>query len=198
MGAGVVYDFYFVALAAYVLLVLFQTTMSVAGEKEQDTLVFLLLIPDERPAILFNKWLGPLWRNWPVLAISYLGVLLGLAGGLYSLRTALAMVLLPWPLLLMLSALALWLSVACRRVLYANIILIGCLGALLVAHVAAWAWLGNVVLFYVTLLFETTLAEFTQISWAQALWFALGEQALFLLVAAACAGLALRRFRSVG
>ena len=175
---------------------MFQTTMSVAGEKEQDTLVFLLLIPDERPAILFNKWLGPFWRNWPVLAIGYLGVLLGLACGVYSPRTALTMVLFPWPLLLLLSTLSLWLSVLCRRVLFANIVLIASLAVLLIVHVAAAAWLGNVVLLYVTVLFETSLAEFARIPREQALLLALGEQVTFLLLAGACAALAFRRFRT--
>ena len=55
----------------------------------------------ERPAILVNKWLGPLWRNWPVLAIAYLGVLFGLTSGVYLPHTALLLVLMPWPPLLM-------------------------------------------------------------------------------------------------
>src|SRR5439155_6135033 len=66
------YTSYFIGLTAYILVVTFQMTMSVAGEQEQATLVFLLMIPDERPQILFHKWLGPLWRNWPILAIAYL------------------------------------------------------------------------------------------------------------------------------
>jgi ABC-type transport system involved in multi-copper enzyme maturation permease subunit len=190
------YTAYFVSLAAYALLVTFQTTLTVAGEKEQDTLAFLLLIPDERPAILFNKWLGPLWRNWPVLAIAYLGVLLGAAGGLFSLRTTLILALFPWPLLLMLSAVALFLSVLCRRVLFANIVLIGLLASLLLLHSAAQAWLGDVVLFYVTLLFDTSLAELKQIPTQLAAQVALCEQAAFVAAAGLCGWLALRRFRT--
>src|SRR5947209_12252844 len=171
--------------------------MSVAGEKEQDTLAFLLLIPDERPAILFNKWLGPLWRNWPVLAIAYLGVLLGGGAGLFSPGTALYLVLLPWPFLLMLSATALFLSVLCRRVLFANIVLIALLATLLLLHFAAQAWLGDVMLFYLTLLFDTSLAEFKQIPTRLASQVAVCEQGVFLLAAALCGWLAMRRFRSV-
>jgi ABC-type transport system involved in multi-copper enzyme maturation permease subunit len=197
LAAVLPYTAYFVALAAYALLVMFQSTMSVAGEKEQDTLDFLLIIPDERPAILYHKWLGPFWRNWPVLAVAYLGVLLGCGCGVFSLRTVIALLLLPWPSLLLLSTLALWLSVRCRRVLVANLILIGCLAALLVAHVAAWSWLGDVVRFYFILVFEANLHDFAAASRDVAFWLALGQQAAFLLVAAACGALALRSFRTV-
>jgi ABC-type Na+ efflux pump permease subunit len=191
------YTAYFVSVAAYTLLVTFQMTMSVAGEKEQDTLAFLLLIPDERPTILFNKWLGPLWRNWSVLAIAYLGVLMGLGGGLFSLRTTLCLLLLPWPFLLMLAALALCLSVVCRRVLFANIVVIAFLATLLLLHFAAEAWLGDVALFYLTFLFDTSLAEFKQIPTQLATRIALCEQGMFVLTAVLLGGLALRRFRTV-
>ncbi len=198
MAAAFPYTAYFVALGAYALLVTFQTTMSVAGEKEQVTLDFLLLIPDERRAILLYKWLGPFWRNWPVLAIAYLGVLLGLGCGLYSARAALMMLLLPWPLLLMLSAVALGLSVTCRRVLFANLMLMAGVAVLVVAHVAASAWMGNVLVHYLALLFETTFAEFTRVPWEQAFVLALGEQVVFLLIAATGAAVAYRRFRRLG
>ena len=189
------YTSYFIALTAYVLVVIFQTTLSVAGEHEHATLVFLLLIPEERRSILFNKWLGPLWRNWPILGIAYLGVLFGLVCGLYSIRTALVLWLLPIPPLLMLSFLSLFLSVFCRRVLFANIGLVGFLGARFVAHVAAAGWIGDLVPFYIALLFETPLGEFTRITWEQGLAMAFGEQVVFLCVAGVCAGLAFLRFQ---
>ena len=78
-----------------------------------------------------------MWRNWPILAIGYLGVLLGLGCGLYSVGTALFMCLFPWPFLLMLSFLALCLSVLCRRVLFANIALVGFLLVLFIGHIVA-------------------------------------------------------------
>jgi ABC-type Na+ efflux pump permease subunit len=196
IGGAFAYSFYFLALAAYVLLVLFQTTLSVAGEREQDTLDFLLMIPEDRPAILFNKWLGPLWRNWPVLAVSYFGALLGLAGGVYGPRTALMLFILPWPLLLLLDTLALWLSVVCRRVLFANIILIASLAGLVMLQVATWGWFGTAVQYDLTLLFEfSSLRNFGEVDWDRARWLALGQQAVFLLLATAFGILALRRFR---
>jgi ABC-type transport system involved in multi-copper enzyme maturation permease subunit len=189
------YTSYFIALAAYVLVVVFQTTLSVAGEQEQATLVFLLLIPDDRPKILFNKWLGPRWRNWPILAIGYLGVLFGYVCGLFSTKTFLILTLAPWPALLMLSFLALLLSVVCRRVLFANMGMVTFLGLLLVAHVAAFGWIGDLAPFYVSMLFETPLGEFTRITFEQGVLMAVGQQALFLFVATACALVAFRRFQ---
>lgn len=189
------YTSYFLALTAYALVVIFQTTLSVAGEQEQATLVFLLLIPDERPTILFNKWLGPLWRNWPILAIAYLGVLFGAVAGLYSPVTALILAVFPWPPLLMLSFLGLLLSAVCRRVLVANILMVAFLGLLLIAHVAAFGWIGDLLPFYVALLFETPLGEFSKITWLQGYLLAAGEQLLFLLIAIACCLLAFRSFQ---
>ena len=63
-------------MGVYLMFVIFQTTMCVAGERERHTLDFLLLLPAERRDVLFYKWLGPIWKNWPILAIAYLGLLL--------------------------------------------------------------------------------------------------------------------------
>jgi ABC-type transport system involved in multi-copper enzyme maturation permease subunit len=131
------YTAYFVALLVYALAVLFQMTMSVAFEREQGTLVFLLSIPEDRRLILLAKWLGPWYRNWPILAIAYLGVFLGFCSGLFDWRAALLLILGPWPALLLLGGVAIWLSVLCRRVLYANMALVGFLGVLVLAHLAA-------------------------------------------------------------
>jgi ABC-type transport system involved in multi-copper enzyme maturation permease subunit len=175
--------------------VLFQMTMSVAGEREQDTLTFLLLIPEERRSILWAKWLGPWWRNWPVLAISVLGVVLGLACGLYGPPTALLLLLLPWPLLLMVGGIALWLSVLCRRVLFANLLLVGILGVLFIAHVAAGQQTRMIFSFFIALVGEVPLENLLEkVPWGYAAALALGEQALFLLVGVVAALLALRRF----
>jgi ABC-type transport system involved in multi-copper enzyme maturation permease subunit len=100
-----VFTAYFISLAAYFMVVVFQTTMSVAGEREHGTLQTLLMVPNDRTQILFSKWIGPLWRNWPILGIAYLGVILGLACGLYGFWAALLLIALPIPPLLMLSGL---------------------------------------------------------------------------------------------
>jgi ABC-type transport system involved in multi-copper enzyme maturation permease subunit len=189
------YTAYFLCLAAYALVVVFQTTLSVAGEREQDTLVFLQLIPESTRAILFFKWLGPLWRNWPILAIGYLGVLLGMGCGLYSVRTALFMCLLPWPFLLMLSFLALCLSVLCRRVLFANIGLVGFLLVLFIGHIVAAGHIGVVFPFYLALLFETHLRDLTNFPWMFALVMACCQQCAFLALASLCGCLAFWRFQ---
>jgi ABC-type transport system involved in multi-copper enzyme maturation permease subunit len=180
------------------MVVLLQTTMSVAGEREQDTLVFLLLIPEDRRRILFTKWLGPLWRNWPVLAIAYLGALIGLAGGVYRPPTALALLLFPWPMLLMLTLVALWLSVLCRRVLFANMAVVGLLVGLIVAHIAAAPYLMPGLAFDLALLTGKPLSTFTDVSWSYACCVGLGEQAIFLSLALVAGILAWRRFLVTG
>jgi ABC-type transport system involved in multi-copper enzyme maturation permease subunit len=188
------YCAYFIALAAYGLLLLFQTTIAVAGEREQNTLEFLLMLPVERGEILFSKWLGPLWRNWPILAISYLGVLLGLGCGVYSLKTALVMWLLPVPFILLCSFFALWLSVMCRRVLFANIVLVGFLLLLLMGHIVSVSYTGDLFPSYGYLLFEVHPGEFTEINLAWGLFLVMVEQIVFLLVAGLCGWLAFRHF----
>jgi ABC-type transport system involved in multi-copper enzyme maturation permease subunit len=194
LGVFVATD-YVIALAAYALVVFFQMTMSVAGEREQDTLVFLLLTPAERSGILFTKWLGPFWRNWPVLALVNLGVLLGLACGLYGPLTALYLVLLPWPVLLMVGTLGLFLSVICRRVLLANIALVGFLGLILLAHIIAREQTVLILSFHADVISEGSLWEVTQdLDWDEAMLFALGELAVFLLTAACFGVLAFRLF----
>jgi ABC-type transport system involved in multi-copper enzyme maturation permease subunit len=189
------FTFYVLSLAAYALVVLFPMTTSIAGEREQGTLTFLLLIPEDRPTILRAKWLGPWWRNWPILAISYLGVLFGLGCGLYGLWTTLLLIVLPWPLLLMLGFLALWLSVVCRRVLFANIAVVALLGMLFIAHVAAGRQSGLILSFFITVIGETPFeSAYQEGAWLPAFLWAGGEQLAFLLVAFLCARLAFRRF----
>jgi ABC-type transport system involved in multi-copper enzyme maturation permease subunit len=179
---------YFIALLAYTLVVLFQMTMTVASEREQGTLIFLLTIPDERSAVLFAKWLGPWWRNWPILAIAYLGVLLGFGSGLYDVIGFLFLLVIPWPLLLMLGGLALWLSVLVRRVLFANIAVLGFLGVLVMAHIAAGKPIVVILAYYVAILGASAELALLKEAAGSALLLALAQQALFLTLAAAWTG----------
>lgn len=196
MARALTYTAYFVSLSLYALVIVFQTTLSVAGEREQDTLVFLLLIPESRTAILWHKWLGPLWRNWPLLAVAYLGVLFGLGCGLYSPGTALILFAFPWPWIFLISLVALLLSVLCRRVLIANICLMGFLVLILLAHVAGQRFIGIVFPFYASILFETNLLSLLRdVSWSETMWKALAHQGAFLLVAGVCGLLAFWRFQ---
>jgi ABC-type transport system involved in multi-copper enzyme maturation permease subunit len=161
-------------------------TTSVASEREQGTLTFLLMIPDKRRTILFVKWLGPWWRNWPILAIYFLGVLLGFGSGLYGWKGALLLMAAPWPFLLMMGGLALWLSVMCRRVLYANIAMVGFLGILLLAHLAAGKPTLIVLAYYLAVLGAPAELSLLGSDTLSALMLALGQQALFLALAGAC------------
>ncbi|MBI3821117.1 MAG: ABC transporter permease subunit [Planctomycetes bacterium] len=179
---------YFIAGAAYVLVVLFQMTMSVAAEREQGTLTFLLMIPDGRAIILFAKWLGPWWRNWPILAICYLGVLLGFGSSLYDWKGLLFLVLLPWPFLLMMGGLALWLSVLCRRVLYANMAMLGFLGILLLAHLAVGRPILVIGAYYLAVLGAPAELSLLGSDQTSAMLTALSQHAIFLAIAVGCTG----------
>ena len=188
------YTSYFVGLAAYFLVVIFQTTVSVAGERERNTLEFLLLLPVERREIIFCKWLGPLWKNWPILAISYLGVLLGLGARAFSPQTALLMLLIPWPALLMCSLLGLLLSVICRRTLYANIVMAGFLLTVCVAHMLGDRYLEGLVPAYGWLIFEARRNELANLPVTAGVPLVLIEQGSFLLVAGISGSMAYYRF----
>lgn len=178
---------YLIALAAYFLVTVFQMTMTVAGEREHGTLTFLLSIPDDRRAILFAKWLGPWWRNWPILAVSYLGAAVGFGCGIYDWKAFLLLIVLPWPLLLMLGCLGLWLSVLCRRVLFANVAVVAFVGLVAIAHVAAGepAWIA--LAYYFSLVGEgAPMSRFEGYSPMLAPSMALTQQTIFLSVAGLC------------
>jgi ABC-type transport system involved in multi-copper enzyme maturation permease subunit len=188
MAYPLTFTAYFIALAVYALAVLFQMTMTVAAEREQGTLTFLLMIPEERVTILFAKWLGPWWRNWPILAICYLGVFLGFASGLYDWKAALFLIAAPWPLMLMLGGLALWLSVMCRRVLYANMAIVGSVAVLVLAHIAVGQPMLTEGAFYLYILGARTELSLMGATPLQALLLMLGHHAIFLMLAAAFLG----------
>jgi len=186
---------YFVSLAAFAMVLIFQTTMSVAGEREHDTLPTLLLVPESRAKILFAKWLGPWWLNWPILAIAYLGVVFGLSSGVNTFWVALAMFVLPLPILLMLSGLALWLSVISRRVLFANTAVVGALGLLVIGHFALTKQSQMIIAFYFAFLSEFPLERvMPDVTWLEVSAWALGELLAFLIVAAVCTWAAFRKF----
>jgi ABC-type transport system involved in multi-copper enzyme maturation permease subunit len=192
------YDFalttYFVAVAAYALAVVFQMTMSIAGEREHGTLVTLLMVPSDRREILLAKWFGPWVRNWPILAIGYLGALFGLACGLYGVLQALVLLVLPWPTMIFAGGMALWLSVICRRVLFANVALVGVSGVLFIAHVAAREQTGTILACFVALVGNIPWKDMaSRESVGEAALLTVGHQAVLLMVGGLCV---LRSFRS--
>jgi ABC-type transport system involved in multi-copper enzyme maturation permease subunit len=130
----IIFTSYFMLVPTYILCVVFQTTASVVYERELCTLDFLLQLPIPREEILFWKWLGPHWRNWPTLGLILLGVGVGGAMRLYGVDTMGYLILTPMFVAVFLSSLALCLSTVCRRVLYANIILILLMVGLIMAR----------------------------------------------------------------
>jgi ABC-type transport system involved in multi-copper enzyme maturation permease subunit len=186
---------YFIALAAYTLSVIFQMTLSVAGEREHGTLGTLLMVPSERREILWAKWLGPWVRNWPILAIAYLGALFGLACGIYGVLPALALLVLPWPVMIFAAGLALWLSVMCRRVLFANMALVGVLGILFIAHVAAAEQTRAVLGCFLALVGDVPWKDMaSRLSLGEAALLAVSHQAALLAVGGLCVLVSFRSF----
>ncbi len=161
--------FYGFLLALYALILTFQTTATVAGEREQDTLNFLLLVPDERKKILWMKWLGPFWRNWPILGISYLAAFAGAVSGVYGFFNMAMMWLLPIPLLLMLSGLALYFSVRTHRTVLANTAIVVFAFVFVTVHVVAFRMLPGLFPYYSSLIFGTNVGEFTSTDSTRAL-----------------------------
>lgn len=129
----------YVSLGGLVYLALaFQAPGAISREREMNTLDFLLLLPTERREILFIKWIAP-WIRQRSLIFALLAVpLIGMVTTLFPARTAFAMLLLPWPPLLFVNALGLYLTVVCRRTVTANVVLIAILGAIFAAHLLAW------------------------------------------------------------
>jgi hypothetical protein len=94
----------------------------------------------------------------------------------------------------MLSFLALCLSVWCRRVLFANMILAAFLMVLVIGHIATLRYIGHVFPFYLAIMFEDRLRELRDFPWTRALLLACGQQGAFLALAGACGLLAFWRF----
>jgi ABC-type transport system involved in multi-copper enzyme maturation permease subunit len=128
--------FYLVGLVF--LLHAFQSTSVVAREREANTLDFLLLLPDARHELLFWKWLGPWMRNRVMVGVMIAAPIVAMLSGILSVRAGLVVLILPWPALLFINQLGLMLSVFCRRVVVANVTLIGILLGLFLIHVLYW------------------------------------------------------------
>jgi ABC-type transport system involved in multi-copper enzyme maturation permease subunit len=122
------------ALLGYTMMVVFQTTASVARERELLTLDFLLQVPHDRLEILGWKWVGPLLRNWPFLAVAWITLIFGFLAGFFRPMQFGLLFFLPLPWILCLSALALYLSTRCARTLNANLTMAVALAVMLVGH----------------------------------------------------------------
>ena len=88
---------FFYLLGGVFLLHTFQSTSAIARERENNTLDFLLLLPQDRHEILFWKWLAPWMRNRVMIGAMIAMPMLGMLSGMFSLQTGLLLLLLPWP-----------------------------------------------------------------------------------------------------
>jgi ABC-type transport system involved in multi-copper enzyme maturation permease subunit len=190
-GAQTIFFLYYIVLATTVSLTLaLSTTPCIAREREQNTLDFLLLLPVERYEILFIKWIAPWVRIRLMLTAMVALPLLGLLLGVFSLRSALLTLLLPWPSLLMVNFLSLLLSVVCQRVMRANVILVVSLLAVLFAHLLCWDEFVQMCHGYAILLTDADPADQFPLGWDRVLWLIGLHQGLILLSAQVLGGLA--------
>jgi len=110
-----------ICMGVWSLLVAFRVAGSVTREREQDTLQGLLMLPVERDEILHAKWLGG------ILRFGQLGYLLGaiwLVGLLTGVLHPLSLILLFAACLVYLAfigSVGLWISLASRSTLWANL-----------------------------------------------------------------------------
>lgn len=169
----------------------FQATSAVAHERERNTLDFLLLLPTERWRILLVKWAAPWIRQRLMLFLLLTVPLVGMVTTMFPGRAALLMLLLPWPSLLLVNTLGLYLSVISRRTATANIVLIALLILGFVLHLLAWNAFPLLLRGYVDLFHEEPWDESTR---RDARWTVLGHQTLILLLALGFARLAFWRF----
>jgi ABC-type transport system involved in multi-copper enzyme maturation permease subunit len=183
---------YIVLLVLTYLSIIFQATSAVAHERERNTLDFLLLLPVERSRILFVKWVAP-WIRQRMMLLAMLALpLMGMVTTMFPARATLLMLLLPWPSLLMINTLGLYLSVVCRRTVTANILLIAILVVGFVLHLLAWDGLIFLTHGYIDVLVDDRFPDaHTRL---RARLMVLGHQTLILLLALLFARLAFWRF----
>jgi ABC-type transport system involved in multi-copper enzyme maturation permease subunit len=192
-GIGVM--LYLSVLGMVYLSLAFLATGSVAHERERNTLDFLLLLPIERWQILFVKWVAP-WIRQRVWLMMLLGVpLIGMVSTMFPARAALLLLILPWPSLLLINTLGLFLSVICRRTVTANIVLVAILLVAFVLHLLAWSQFKLLMEGYIELFFGGELrGNLDESTRSHARWLIVGQQTLFLLLAILFARLAFWRF----
>ena len=88
-----------------------------------------------------------------------------------------------------------WLSVICRRVLFANTAVVGVLGVLTIAHFALANQSRMIASFFIAVIGELPIdSVMRDVTWSEVSAWALGELGLFVLFAALFTWLAFRKF----
>ncbi len=121
---GLLHFFYYVFLISYALGVGYRAAVTVARERQQQTLEPLLLLPIERSEILFAKLVGVLWKGWPWLALIAADIILGTLIGAFHPFSAVLLCLAPWPMILFLATFGMLLSVVMHTVLRATMVMV--------------------------------------------------------------------------
>ncbi|MBI1832197.1 MAG: hypothetical protein HYR84_12200 [Planctomycetes bacterium] len=174
-------------VATYVGVVLTQGFLaagSVAKEREQNTLDFLLLLPTERSDIFYWKWLGPWFRNRAMLAGVILLPIIGLASGMFSTSLGLWLLIVPWPTLLLVHSLGILASVMSSRVATANFALVMMLLLIVLAHLVRWNEVMAILEGLPDFAFSFRIPkQIDADTWTRIAWMIAIQQALFIAIA---------------
>jgi ABC-type transport system involved in multi-copper enzyme maturation permease subunit len=188
---GFFFTYYICMLVGVWNAFVFSATSCVAREKEQNTLDFLLVLPVERSEILFVKWIAPWVRIRPVLIAMLVLPLLAVVTKVFSVPQGVIILLLPWPTLLLVSWLGLFLSVVCRRVMHALVILHVSVFMFYTGHLLLGQSAGDMYEAYRLLLTDKDETYwYDPAAWQRVLWLIGCHQGAILLLAAIFAGLA--------
>ncbi len=173
-----------------------QAASCVSHERERNTLDFLLLLPIARSQILFVKCIAPWIRHRVALLVMFTIPLVGMITGMFPARAALLMLILPWPSLLLVNTLGLFLSVVCARTMTANLLFVAILGLIVALHLIFWSEFALLMRGYSELFLADDLrrVRLEDDERRHAHWLIVGQQAVFLLLAMACGVLAFSRF----
>jgi hypothetical protein len=192
MAHGFTVALYLFMIAAVCVSTAIKASAAVA--RERHTLESMLLLPVERRRLLFCKWLAIWDTDWRLLVAILVTPIVALAVGMFSPLSAVLLVLLPLPVLQLVSTLGLFLSVVCRRVAAANVVLVAVLAALVLAHLAIWDQMQFIARGYCNLFLGEHGCPMSRAEHARAVWLILGQQGICILLAAIFAGLAFWRF----
>ena len=176
-----------------------QATSAVASERERNTLDFLLLLPVERSEILWIKWAPWIRSRVFIVVTRWRCRWSAFWCGVFPLRAgSVQRVLLPWPTTLFISTLGLLLSVVCRRVVTANVLLVGILLLIFLAHLLFLSEFGMIFRGLGELLGDdldgVRRMDAGEFSWA--IWVFATQQCLLVVLAVGFLATAFRLFSS--
>jgi len=181
----VIFNLGCIALYVGVLLTQgFLAASSIAKEREDNTLDFLLLLPIERSDVFVWKWLGPWFRNRAMLLGVIILPIVGLASGMLSTSLGMWLLIAPWPTLLLVHSLGILASTMSNRVATANFALIMMLLLIVLAHLVRWDEVTTILEGLPDFAFSFRIPkQFSPDTWERIIWVLIVQQTLFIVIA---------------